>query len=79
MDPTHRIDLLIVARNEALNVAYRAQTLLSQLHEGQPVSDEDIRKLAAEAMRYKLDVEMAWKSLPWWHRAWIAIKELRLK
>lgn len=79
MDPTHRIELLRVARNEALWAAWRAQLLLNELHAGGEVSDEDIRKLAAEAMRYKLDVEMAWKSLPWWHRAWIAIKELRLK
>ncbi len=77
MDPTHRIELLLIARNEALWAAWRAQLLLNELHAGGQVSDEESRLLAAQAYRYRLDVKMAWETLPWWQRAWVAVKEWR--
>lgn len=76
MDPAHRRDLLRITRNHALEAAYKAQKLLDEDADGYPVSDEDARFLAAQAMRHKDTVEMVWASRPWWRRAWDRVASL---
>lgn len=74
VDMRTRIELLRLARDESLRTAYQAQKLLDALDAPYPVEEEGARRLAAVALRYKMDVEAAWKTLPWWRRLWIALR-----
>ena len=69
MDPTTTRDLLLMTRDSALRTAYAAQCALDALNMGAPPDDVAVRRLAAEADRYRLDVKMTWASLTWRQRA----------